>query len=270
MVVSFTRQANHPSEREKLCHRSTFQARFRDYALVQTNPIEITLWCMVRSSVSQPALQRISPGHRGLAFLVSALAWAWLVAADDSAVPRHLCRIDVVEKGTGWPVPLVELRTTHNVRFVSDNAGMIAFDLPELMGRETWFDVIGHGYDVPRDGFGSRGVRLRPQPGGTLRVEVTRRIIAKRLGRLTGAGLFAESQKLGRELDWRESGNLGCDSVQSAVHRARLFWAWGDTIIPNYPLGIFDMTSATSAVQPLGSFQPPLRLKFDYFTDAQG
>src|SRR5258707_1352077 len=58
------------------------------------------------------------------------------------------CRIEVVEKGTGWPVPLVELRTTHNVRFVTDNAGVIAFDLPELMGRETWLEVFGHGYEV--------------------------------------------------------------------------------------------------------------------------
>jgi hypothetical protein len=111
------------------------------------------------------------------------------------------CRIEVVEKGSGWPVPLVELRTTHAVRFASDNAGIIAFDLPELMGRETWLEVIGHGYDVPKDGFGYRGVRPTPQPGKTVRVEVERRNIARRLGRLTGAGLFVESRKLGRELD---------------------------------------------------------------------
>ncbi|MFO1501098.1 MAG: hypothetical protein U1G07_22360 [Verrucomicrobiota bacterium] len=61
------------------------------------------------------------------------------------------CRIQIVEKGSGWPVPLVELKTTHHVRFVSDNAGVIAFDLPELLGRETWFDVAGNGYEVPRD-----------------------------------------------------------------------------------------------------------------------
>jgi hypothetical protein len=109
-------------------------------------------------------------------------------------------------EGSGWPVPLVELRTTHQVRSVSDNAGLIAFDAPDLMGRETWFDVIGHGYEVARDGFGQRGVRLKPEPGHTLRVEVTRTIIARRIGRLTGAGLFAESQKLGLERDWRESG----------------------------------------------------------------
>ena len=79
------------------------------------------------------------------------------------------CRIEVVEKGSGWPVPLVELRTTHQVRFVTDNAGVIAFDLPELMGRETWFDVAGHGYEAAKDGFGYRGVRLTPEPGKTLR-----------------------------------------------------------------------------------------------------
>ncbi len=188
-------------------------------------------------------------------------------AAVFGAVAVEPCRIEVVEKGSGWPVPLVELRTTHNVRFVTDNAGLIAFDLPELMGRETWFDVLGQGYEVPKDGFGYRGVRLTPAPGRTLKVEVTRTIIARRLGRLTGGGLFAESQKLGRDLAWPESGVLGCDSVQNAVYRGRLFWLWGDTTLARYPLGIFDSSSATTPIQPLTSFEPPLRLRFTYFTD---
>ncbi|NUQ63135.1 MAG: hypothetical protein HUU20_11715 [Pirellulales bacterium] len=188
----------------------------------------------------------------------------------EAAGPVPPCRIEVVETGSGWPVPLVELRTTHHVRFVTDNAGVIAFDLPELMGQETWFDVIGHGYDVPKDGFGSRGVRLKPEPGKTLKVEVNRRILARRIGRLTGGGLFAESQKLGLEQDWRDAGILGCDSVQNAVHRGELFWLWGDSVVPRYPLGIFDGTSATTAPQPLASFQPPLRLKLKYITDEKG
>jgi hypothetical protein len=189
------------------------------------------------------------------------------VFAAVSLVAAEPCRIEVTEKGSGWPVPLVELRTTHNFRLVTDNAGVIAFDLPELMGRETWFDVIGQGYDVPKDGFGYHGVRLKPEPGRTLKVEVTRTILARRLGRLTGGGLFAESQKLGRDSDWPESGVLGCDSVQNAVHRGRLFWLWGDTTLARYPLGIFDATSATTPIRPLPSFEPPLRLKFEYFTD---
>ena len=180
------------------------------------------------------------------------------------------CRIEVVEKGSGWPVPLVELRTTHQSRYVTDNAGVIALDAPELMGREVWFEIHGHGYGVPKDGFGMSGVRLKPEPGRTLRVEVNRTIIAKRLGRITGGGVFAESQKLGRELDWRESGVFGSDTIQNAVHRGRLFWLWGDTTIPRYPLGIFDSSSATTDEHPLTSFEPPLRLKLDYFRDASG
>jgi len=180
------------------------------------------------------------------------------------------CRIEVVEKGSGWPVPLVELRTTHQMRFVSDNNGVIAVDAPELMNREVWFDVSGHGYEVPPDGFGYRGVRIKLQPGATSRVEVTRSIIARRLGRLTGAGLFAESQKLGQETDWRESGVFGCDSVQNAIYRGRLFWLWGDTTLPHYPLGIFDSTGATTPIQPLTSFKPPVKLRFDLYSDASG
>jgi hypothetical protein len=177
------------------------------------------------------------------------------------------CRIDVVEEGSGYPVPLVELRTNHHVRFVSDNAGVIAFDLRELMGTECWFFVEGHGYEVRPDGFGFRGVRLKPLPGQRLTVKVKRRLPAKRLGRITGSGIYGESQKLGLELDWREQGILGCDSTQTAVHKGRLYWAWGDTVLPGYPLGLFHMLGATTDLQPLGSFEPPIRLRYEYFTD---
>lgn len=192
----------------------------------------------------------------------------YFVAATLSAIEP--CRIEIVDKQNGWPVPLVEMRTTHNVRFISDNNGLIACDAPELMGRETWFDVAGHGYSVRKDGFGFRGIRLTPQPGKTLKVEVERDIIAKRLGRITGAGIFAQSQKLGRDLDWPESGVFGCDSVQNAVHNGKYYWAWGDTTMPHYPLGIFDASSATTEVQPLKAFEPPMRIRFDYFRDERG
>ncbi len=95
----------------------------------------------------------------------------WAVATASAGDP---CRIEVVEVGTGWPVPLVELRTVNQIRFLTDNAGVIAFDQPEFMGRETWFEVHGHGYEAPKDGFGFRGFRLIPEPGKTLRVEVQR------------------------------------------------------------------------------------------------
>ena len=203
-------------------------------------------------------------------FAVRCAVVLWL--ADAGAVVAFAaepCRIEVVDKENGWPVPLVELRTTHHARYITDNAGVIALDDPELFGREIWFSVIGHGYGVKADGFGLRGVRLRPEAGKTLRIEVTRTNIAKRLGRITGAGIFAESQKLGEHADWRETGVFGCDSVQDSVHDGRHFWLWGDTTLPHYPLGVFDGTSATTDLRPLTKFEPPVKLQLNYFRDEQ-
>ncbi|MBI1175865.1 hypothetical protein GC207_00340 [bacterium] len=188
-------------------------------------------------------------------------------AAASGAEP---CRIEVVEKESGWPVPLVELTTTHHVTLITDNAGVVAVNQPELLGREVFFTVESDGYEVPKDGFGYRGVRLVPQHGKTLKIEVNRTMIARRLGRLTGAGQFAESQLTGRDRDWRETGVFGCDSVQTAVHDGTRYWLWGDTTLPRYPLGIFDSSGATSDVLPLKNFEPPLRLHFEMFRDKKG
>ena len=178
--------------------------------------------------------------------------------------------IDVVDKDSRWPVPMVDLATVHNVHFVTDNAGRVAFDLPELMGQETWLEVSSDGYEVPADGFGRRGVRVTPAPGKKFTLEINRTSIAKRIGRVTGAGLFGESQKLGLETDWQESHALGSDSVQNAIYNGRMYWAWGDTSIARYPLGIFNSTGATTAIRPLTRFEPPLRLNLEYVTDAMG
>ncbi len=198
----------------------------------------------------------------------------WMVAGllVSAAFARAVtpCRIEVVEQGTGWPVPLVELRTTSDVRFVTDNAGLVAFDLPECMGRETWLGVEGHGYELPADGFGNRGVRFVPMPGGTKRIEIKRINVARRLGRLTGAGICGESQKLGERLDWQESGVVGSDTVQTAPYHGRMFWAWGDTGIFAYPLGIFNASGATTPLRPISSFEPPLALPYEYFRNAKG
>lgn len=178
--------------------------------------------------------------------------------------------VQVVEQGTGWPVPLVELRTTHQMRWVSDNDGRVALDAPELMHREVWLEIRSPGYGLPADGFGMRGVRVRPVPGGRTRIEVQRSSIARRLGRLTGAGLLAESQKLGLYGDFRESGVWGCDSVQIAAHRGRLYWVWGDTTLGHYPLGIFHATAAVTSLDPIPRAEPPVRIEFQMVTNAEG
>jgi hypothetical protein len=179
------------------------------------------------------------------------------------------CRIAIVDQENGWPVPLVELRTTHEQRFVSDNAGLIAIDDPDLLDRAVWFHIKGHGYGVKKDGFGYEGIRTSPAAGGTIRIEVERRNIAKRLGRLTGGGIFAESEQLGEASPLSESGIFGCDSVLMTRHLGKLFWLWGDTTLPGYPLGIFHSTAATTPPKPVTDFKPPLVMPFKHFRDSE-
>ncbi len=180
------------------------------------------------------------------------------------------CRVKVVDDENGWPVPLVFLITTHGQVYVTDNAGVAAIDSPELMGRETWFTVKSHGYGRKKDGFGNAGFRFVPRPGGEHEVKVTRWQIAKRLGRVGGAGLFAESQKCGLHLDARESGEFGRDSVQTALYRGRVFWLWGDTNMQNYPLGIFNVTAATTPAPAFARPVPPVDPQYRGFTNEKG
>ena len=202
--------------------------------------------------------------------LLSALSRLPSLLALDSSPNSQIvapCEIRIVDRQTGWPVPMIEVETTNQLKFVSDNAGRIALDAPELMGVATWLNVRGHGYSVPKDGFGYRGVRVVPEAGGKISIAVDRDQLAMRLGRLTGAGLFAESQKLGYELDWKESGVMGCDSVQNAMHLGKRFWAWGDTNLPNYPLGRFHMTGATTLHSDSLPVLPPVRVAYQYFRE---
>jgi hypothetical protein len=191
----------------------------------------------------------------------------WLATVATTAEP---CRIQVIDQESKWPVPLVELITTGHVRYVSDNAGVVAFDQPELMGQEVWLDIRSPGYGVGKDGFGNRGRRITPEPGKTVTIEVERQVLAKRIGRLTGGGIFGESQRFGEHVEWKDSGIIGSDSVQCVPFGGKLFWLWGDSSIPAYPLGIFHSSGARSQQPAPGSLVPPLKLPLDYFRDATG
>ena len=112
------------------------------------------------------------------------------------------------------------------------------------MGTEVWLHVKGHGVGVDKDMFGYRGVRITTTEGSTCTVTVHRRVPARIIGRLTGGGLFAESQKLGFEEDWLESGILGSDSIVTAEFEGRRYCFWGDSNLAHQPLGIFNVSGA--------------------------
>ncbi|HER35170.1 MAG TPA: hypothetical protein ENO19_06850 [Halothiobacillaceae bacterium] len=219
-----------------------------------------------------PCTHRVACGVLGFIMGVAAAA-TW--AAPVTPTPQErLFQIRVCDRDTGRGVPLIRLTTTNHITHVTDSAGVIAFHEPGLMDREVFFDVSGHGYTYPKDGFGFRGVRLRTTPGASATIHVDRVNIAERLYRLTGQGIYRDSVLLGLETPIAEpvlNGQvMGQDSVQNCWYRGRLYWFWGDTGRPSYPLGHFAMAGAVSQLPHQGGLDPSVGVDLEYFTDADG
>ncbi|MFO0869789.1 MAG: hypothetical protein U0935_12725 [Pirellulales bacterium] len=213
-----------------------------------------------------------------LAVILAGLWGEWPAGAADptasSAVDLRPFGIRVVDQDTGRGVPLVELRTVNEIRYVTDSAGYVAFREPELMPGRVFFQVRSHGYEFPADGFGFRGTVLDAQPGGSATLKVRRQQLAERLYRITGSGTYADSQLLGHAVPprsvRRQGQVLGSDSIVCTLHRDRVYWFWGDTQRPDYPLGNFHVPGATTPRPGPGRWSPQTDIPLEYFLGENG
>ena len=205
------------------------------------------------------------------------LAIAWLVSVVMVAVSGEVqCGeaepygIQVVDRQTGRGVPLVVFESVDRVRMVTDSDGWVAIDNPQWMGRDIFFTISSDGYQFPADGFGFRGRKFAIAPGGRQKIEIDRTMPAQRLYRITGGGIYAASERLGERRDLpRPLGDVvGCDSVLTVPFGDRLYWFWGDTLLPDYPIsGSFHMTGATTLLPERWSEPMEKAIPLQYFTD---
>jgi hypothetical protein len=169
---------------------------------------------------------------------------------------------------------MVELKTTHNVRFFTDNSGTVAIADAALANQEVFFFVSSHGYEFPKDGFGYHGRRLRVEPGESVEIVLSRLNIAERLYRVTGAGLYQHAALAGQTPPIEQSRLgaqiVGCDSPQTAIYNGKLFWFWGDTHRIGYPLGNFQASGATSELPANGGLDPAIGVNLRFFHDDKG
>jgi hypothetical protein len=197
-----------------------------------------------------------------------------LCAADPAGHPDKYFTITVVDEQTGRGVPLVELRTVNNVRHFTDSNGIVAFYEPGLMDRTVFLHVKSHGYEFPEDGFGYRGKALQVTEGGSALLKIKRLNIAQRLYRMTGAGIYRDSLLVGHRAPVKQpllNGQVfGSDSAVNAVYRGKIYWFWGDTNRPGYPLGNFHVPGATSLLPDRGGLDPDQGVDLEYFVDEKG
>jgi len=220
------------------------------------------VWCRGRVLSADAALSD-APSTRGT-FDVPTNAPSFDLRASD----RYF-GVRAIDAQTGRGIPLVELRTVHEVSYWTDSAGWVAIGDPELMHREVYFHVRSPGYTLPADGFGFRGVRLQVRPGGRATVRLERQNIAERMYRITGAGIYRDTELLGQP----PPGNTplvradvaGQDSVQAAVFQGKIYWFWGDTNRLGYPLGNFRTTGAVSPLPGQEGFDPAVGVPIRYW-----
>ena len=199
---------------------------------------------------------------------------AFILAAATAFSETPYFTIKVVDAQTGRGVPLVELETVGHVRFVTDNAGLVALNEPSLMDRSVFFHVRSHGHEFPKDGFGFAGTTLTPRAGGRAELKIKRLNIAERLYRITGEGLYRDTILAGEMAPLREpllnAQVVGQDSTQAAVYRGKIYWLWGDTSRASYPLGNFATSGAASDLPTQGGLAAAIGVDLRYFADEQG
>lgn len=182
--------------------------------------------------------------------------------------------IRVIDSETGRGIPLVELRTVHEVLYYTDSAGLVTITDPELQNTDVYFFISSHGYEYQEDAFGYRGAKFRIASGEEATVELKRINLAERLYRVTGAGLYDHSINAGRDTPLDNplmNGRVfGSDSVLTAIWKGQLFWVWGDTNRPEYPLGNFHSTAAISDFPTDDGLDPSVGVNLRYFEGKTG
>jgi hypothetical protein len=187
--------------------------------------------------------------------------------------PEAYFGIHIVDEATGRGVPLAQLETVNKQRFISDSNGFVAFNEPGLMERRVFFSISSPGYQFPKDGFGYAGTTLLTHAGHIETIKLKRLNIAERLCRLTGQGIYRDSELLGQKTPISQpvlnGGVLGQDTAQAEIYKGQMFWFWGDTDRPDYPLGNFHTTGAIASL-PHGKTDASAGIEFRYFQDGHG
>jgi hypothetical protein len=200
--------------------------------------------------------------------IVATVTGAVLLASVAGAQSSRYFVIRVVDEQTRRGIPLVELQLPNDVKYWTDSAGVAALDEPSLQGQEVFIKPRSYGYEYPQQILLGRGAKITIQRGKTLELRMRRTMIAERLYRLTGEGIYRDSVMAGRPVPLKEpllNGLvMGQDTVSAALYRGRIFWIWGDTVGPVFLN--FSVTAATSDLRD----DPAVGVNYRYFTDNFG
>lgn len=183
--------------------------------------------------------------------------------------------IQFIDDQTRRGIPLVEIKSTNAVRYVSDSAGWVAMLPGDLAAETLYFTVHSHGYELKEKSSAFHGIQVKPTAGGSKVIALRRINIAERLYRITGEGIYHDSRLVGIEPplphpEQLSGGVFGQDSVVNAIYNGQLYWFWGDTRRADGPLGNFEVSGAVSKVPQAGENLADDGIHLTYFVNASG
>ena len=122
--------------------------------------------------------------------------------------------VRITDSETGRGIPLVTLQLTNGLRFHTDSNGTVAFCEPSLMDKPLLFLISSPGYSFADTVFGEPGFVIRTTPVTLMEFSMERLQAAARLHRLTGQGIYQDSQLGGLPVaELPASPVMGQDSV---------------------------------------------------------
>ncbi len=175
--------------------------------------------------------------------------------------------IEVVDEATGRGVPMVEFRTASKDLYISDSNGIIAFNDATLLGEQVFFTIFSHGYEYP-----GNEIFLTTIPGSRSTVGLQKLNIAERLYRITGQGIYRESERAGIKIPIENQALngkvMGQDTYINIKYKGKIYWFWGDTSGPAHFNGT--VSGATSELPENGGLDPDVGINLEYFVDSTG
>ena len=142
------------------------------------------------------------------------------------------------------------------------------------MNEKIFFFTTSHGYEFPKDGFGFEGISILIKPKEKTVLQIKRINKAERLYRSSGYGIYRDSVLVSEKVPIEEpllnTKITGLDSVLSAIYKGKIYFFWGDTVAPGYPLGNFHVTGGTADLPIKDGLDIEVGINYKYFQDGNG
>jgi len=176
--------------------------------------------------------------------------------------------IHVVDEADGRGIPMAIVRMSNGVEHLTDSAGWIRIDEPGLMHSRVRLEIHSPGYRMPARGKDSAAVELQFSTTGDVVVPLVRVDIAQRMYRVTGTGIYRDSELLNREVPLpignHAAGLVSAWGVQRASIGKKVVWCWRQSLLSHGGMTSVSVAGAWSDFPEHGGLDPTQGIHFAY------